>query len=92
VDRGEYTRVRGGVVGGTRVGDPLWSDRRCQAHGVERASQGRLVPSRNPRRGAGGSNPRRRSGDAGRWSTSEHGCRWARRTSRSVEGPHRDAP
>jgi hypothetical protein len=88
----EYTKVRGGVVGSTRVGDPLWADKRCQAHSAEGAHQGCLVPTGRPGRGAGRCGPRRRGVGAGRWGTSDHGHRRARLTLGSLEGPHGDAP
>ena len=43
-DRREYTGIRGGVEGGTRVGDPLGADRRCPPHGAEGLRQCGLVP------------------------------------------------
>jgi hypothetical protein len=35
VTRREYTSIRGSMVGGTRVGDPLGAHRWCQPHGAE---------------------------------------------------------
>ena len=43
-DKREDTGIRGGVEGGTRVGDPLGADRRCQPHGAEGLRQRGLVP------------------------------------------------
>jgi hypothetical protein len=57
------------VVCGPRISDPLGSDRRCQAHGAERASQGRLIPAGDPRCSPEGWNPRRSRDGAG-WRTS----------------------
>jgi hypothetical protein len=34
-DRRKEASIRSGVVGGTRVGDPLDADRWCHPHGVE---------------------------------------------------------
>ena len=43
-DGRENTGIRSGVERGTRVGDPLGDDRRCQPHGVEGLRQRGLVP------------------------------------------------
>ena len=40
VNGGEYTRVGSGVVSGSRVGDPGWSDR-CRGHGATSAQNGK---------------------------------------------------
>jgi len=43
-DRRDNTGIWSGVEGGTRVGDPLSADRRCQPHGAEGLRQRGLVP------------------------------------------------
>jgi hypothetical protein len=46
LDRGEDTRIRSSVVGGTRVSDPLGANGRCQAHSAERLRQRQGFPNR----------------------------------------------
>jgi hypothetical protein len=43
-DKRKDTRIRSSVVGGTRVGDPLGADGRCQGHGDAGLRQGSLIP------------------------------------------------
>jgi len=92
-DRREYTSGRSGVVGGTRVSNPLGTHWRCQPHGAERTSQPNLVPSSRPgqrrlSRWDPGRRRRRRS------NASEHSRRLvlSARTPWGLERPHRDAP
>jgi hypothetical protein len=85
------------VEGSTRVSDPLGAGRRCQAHGAEGLSQGRLVPPPRPTRrlarwtrwSPGGRSP----GRGGRRSTSEHGGgSTLAPTPWPLKRPHGDAP
>ena len=60
-NRGEYTRVGGGVVGSTVVRDPLGTHRRSQTRSLE-GSQGGHVPTNQPRRWSSRWHGPRRSG------------------------------
>jgi hypothetical protein len=53
-DRGENTNIWDGMVGGTRVVDPLGADRRCQPHDDERLRQSNLIPLPRPSQGLAG--------------------------------------
>jgi hypothetical protein len=45
----EITRVRRGVVGGTRVSNPVGDGGLVQCHGAERVGEGLLIPAPSPR-------------------------------------------
>jgi hypothetical protein len=48
VGRRKYTDVRSGVVGGTRISNPVGDCGRSQGHHVERANKGLLIPPTRP--------------------------------------------
>jgi hypothetical protein len=92
VNGGEDTRVGSGVVSGSRVGDPVWPDRRSRSHGAERVGQGRRAPTYRPGQYGEMWGPRR-CGKRPWRSTSEHGRRRARScTAGSLERPHGPRP
>ena len=89
---GEDTRVGSGVVSGSRLGDPVWPDRRSRSHGAETVGQGRRAPTDGPGQYGGRWGPRR-CGKRPWRSTSEHGRRRARScTAGSLERPHGPRP
>ena len=89
---GEDTRVGSGVVSGSRVGDPVRSDKRRWSHGAERVGQGRRAPTDGPGQYGGRWGPRR-CGKRPWRSTSEHGRRRARScTAGCLERPHGPRP
>jgi hypothetical protein len=90
-DKRKDTRIRSSVVRGTRVGDPLGADGRCQPHSAEGLRQGSLIPPRPRRTGRRMWTPGRRVGG----STHDQGRRLVRGTrppSLTLVGPHGDTP
>jgi hypothetical protein len=107
-NRGEYTRVRSGVVGSTGVRDPLGTHQWSQSGSLE-GSQGGRVPTNQPgrwsrrrcgpRRSGRHRGPGRRRGEGEprrrgepRLRTSKQGHRGTSLRTWPLERPHGDAP